>query len=93
MCVCVCVYLVFVILSFADGHHKLIRCGVVTHGGIDGYSRLVVFLKCSNNNKSETVYEFFLDLSGVKKCGLPSRVRSDHGKDVAIHMMESIETV
>ena len=30
-----------------DGHHKLIRWKLVTHGGIDGYSRLIVYLKCS----------------------------------------------
>ena len=33
-----------------DGHHSLIRLGFVIHGGIDGYSRLTVFLKCSTNN-------------------------------------------
>ena len=31
---------------FADGQHKLVRWGFVTHGGIDGYSRLVVYLHC-----------------------------------------------
>ena len=30
-----------------DGHHKLIRWKIVTHGGIDGYSRLITFLECS----------------------------------------------
>ena len=28
-----------------DGHHKLIRWQFVTHGGIDGYSRTVVFFE------------------------------------------------
>ena len=32
------------------GHHKLIRWHFVTHGGIDGYSRTVVYLRCSGNN-------------------------------------------
>ena len=27
-----------------DGHHKLIRWRFITHGGIDGFSRLVVYL-------------------------------------------------
>ena len=30
-----------------DGNHKLIRWNFVIHGGIDGYSRKIVFLKCS----------------------------------------------
>ena len=34
-----------------DGHHKLIKWKLVTHGGIDGFSR---DLKCSNNNTAET---------------------------------------
>lgn len=42
-----------------DGHHALIRWKMVTHGGIDGYSRFIVFLRCSNNNKSETVFSLF----------------------------------
>ena len=63
---------------------------MVTHGGIDGYSRLVVYLKASNNNRSTTVYECFL--SAVNKYNLPSRVRSDQGVEnilVAQHMLET----
>ena len=30
-----------------DGNHKLIRWKVVIHGGIDGHSRTIVFLKCA----------------------------------------------
>lgn len=30
-----------------DGHHKLIRWRFVTHGGIDGFSRTIVYLRCS----------------------------------------------
>ena len=29
---------------FVDGHHKLIRWKIVTHAGIDGYSRMIVFI-------------------------------------------------
>ena len=71
-----------------DGHHKLIRWHFVTHCGIDGYSRLVVFIKCSSNNKASTVYDKFLD--AVKRYGLPSRVRCDQGGEnihVAQHMI------
>ncbi|KAF3844174.1 hypothetical protein F7725_013515 [Dissostichus mawsoni] len=60
-----------------DGNHKLIRWRIVIHGGIDGYSRLVVFLRASDNNRSTTVMDSFLD--AVAKYGVPSRVRTDHG--------------
>nr|XP_055037085.1 uncharacterized protein LOC129424440 [Misgurnus anguillicaudatus] len=60
-----------------DGNHKLIRWRIVIHGGIDGYSRLVVFLKASDNNRSNTVFESFVDAIG--KHGIPSRVRCDNG--------------
>uniref|UniRef100_A0A7M5X4R2 Integrase catalytic domain-containing protein n=1 Tax=Clytia hemisphaerica TaxID=252671 RepID=A0A7M5X4R2_9CNID len=60
-----------------DGHHKLIRWRFVIHGGIDGYSRCCVFLRCSGNNKSTTVLEYFM--RAVTNWGTPSRVRSDYG--------------
>ena len=72
-----------------DGHHKLIQWKMVTHAAIDSYSRLVVFMKCSNNNKATTVYANFL--KAVELYGLPSRVRSDQGREnclVAWHMLE-----
>ena len=37
-----------------DGYHKLIRWGIVIHGGIDGYSRLVSYLHAADNNRAET---------------------------------------
>ena len=60
-----------------DGYHKLIRWRIVIHGGIDGFSRLPVYLKASSNNLSNTVLECFL--SAVREFGLPSRVRCDKG--------------
>ena len=60
-----------------DGNHKLIHWRLVIHGGIDGFSRLITFLTCSNNNRSETVLEQFI--SATDECGVPSRVRSDYG--------------
>lgn len=47
------------------------------HGCIDGYSRRVIYLKASNNNRSSTVLELFQN--GVRRLGLPSRVRGDRG--------------
>ena len=60
-----------------DGHHKLIRWRFVTHGGIDGYSRTITYLKCSTNNEASTVVAVFCD--AVRKYGLPECVRSDRG--------------
>ena len=64
-------------ICVSDGHYKLIRWKMVIHGGIDGFSRLIVYLKCSTNNKPETVASLFRN--AVHRYGLPSRVRSDKG--------------
>lgn len=60
-----------------DGNHKLIRWKMILHGGIDGYSRTIVYLVCTNNNRAETVLSTFQ--TAVRNYGLPSRVRSDLG--------------
>ncbi|PIK47113.1 hypothetical protein BSL78_16009 [Apostichopus japonicus] len=60
-----------------DGNHKLIRWRLVIHGGIDGYSRMPVFLNCANNNKAQTMFDAFK--MGVIEFGLPKQVRSDKG--------------
>ena len=60
-----------------DGHHKLIRWRLVTHGCVDGYSRLITFLHCSTNNTAITVLSLFTN--AVEKYGIPQKVRSDLG--------------
>ena len=61
-----------------DGDHKLIEpYRIVIHGGIDGYSRLIVFLHASTNNKANNVLN--LSQEAVRPYGLPSCVRSDQG--------------
>lgn len=75
-------------LFVSDGHHKLIRWRLVTHCGIDGFSRLVVYLGCSSNNRASTLYDLFLKAVGLY--GLPSRIRCDQGGEnvhVARHML------
>ncbi|XP_014671669.1 PREDICTED: uncharacterized protein LOC106812336 isoform X2 [Priapulus caudatus] len=60
-----------------DGNHKLIRWRIVIHGGIDGYSRKLMFLKASNNNRALTVLQGFEE--AVLQFGVPSRIRTDKG--------------
>ena len=65
-----------------DGNHKLIQpYRIVLHGGIDGYSRLIVYLQASTDNKAQTVLKQFKE--AVTKYNLPSRVRSDQGLENA----------
>lgn len=74
---------------FTDGHHKLVRWRFVTHGCIDGYSRVITYLHCSTNNRASTVYKLFIE--AIQKYGLPSRMRSDQGREnvmIAQYMLE-----
>ena len=62
----------------------------MTLGGIDGYSRLIVYLQCCSNNRATTVLDTFF--SAICKHQLSSRVRSDQGREnqkVAQYMLES----
>ena len=66
----------------------LFRWRSVIHGGINGYSRMIVFLRANNNNMAATVFELFLGAIG--KFGLPSRVCTDKGGeniDIARYML------
>ena len=63
------------VVWYIDGNHKLIRWRLVIHGGIDGFSKTVVYLACSDDNRASTALEPFLGAA----YGLPSQVRSDIG--------------
>ena len=64
-------------LWHVDTNHKLIQWRFVVHGCIDGYSRAIIYLKCSTNNLATTAVQFFIE--GNEKFGVPSRVRADRG--------------
>lgn len=72
-----------------DGHHSLINWKFVIHGGMDGYSRVVVYLWCSTNNKKDTVLKLY-DMA-VNQWGIPSRVRSDKGGENALVWQRMVE--
>ena len=60
-----------------DGNHKMIRWKIVIHGGIDGHSHTIVYLRCATNNTASTVLCAFR--TAVEQFGLPQRVRSNQG--------------
>src|SRR4051794_18803105 len=66
-------------LWHVDGNHKLIQWKLVIHGGIDGFSRLITYVHCSDNNRSDTVFTYFKEACDY--FGMPSRVRADCGKE------------
>ena len=72
-----------------DVNQKLIKWRFVIHDRVDGYSRLIVFLKCSTNNRANTVLANFLE--AIQRFRCPARVRTDYGTEnieVAKWMLE-----
>ena len=72
-----------------DGNHQLIRWRMVIHGGIDGFSRLIVYMKCATNNTASTVLSLFE--AAISAYGCPQSIRSDLGGenvDVWRHMLQ-----
>ncbi|KAM9805718.1 uncharacterized protein ACBT44_013392 [Syngnathus typhle] len=64
-------------LMHIDTNHKLIRYNIVVFGGIDGFSRKIMYLGAASNNLASTTLAFFLE--SVEKFGFPLRVRADQG--------------
>ena len=75
-------------LWHVDGHHKLIKYGIVTMAAIDGFSRYIPYINAVTNNRSTTALSLFE--RGTQKWGLPERVRGDRGGEnvlIADHMI------
>ncbi|XP_072558766.1 uncharacterized protein [Paramormyrops kingsleyae] len=64
-------------LVHVDTNHKLIRYNIVIFGGVDGFSRKILYLNVATNNCASTAFQFFLE--ATQRHGLPSRVRADQG--------------
>lgn len=56
-----------------DGNHKIIRWKFVIHGAVDGFSNVIVFLKCSNN-RAETILQGFV--IAALAYGLPHKMHT-----------------
>ncbi|KAJ8003975.1 hypothetical protein DPEC_G00153990 [Dallia pectoralis] len=57
--------------------YKLIRWKLIVHCTMDGYSRMLTFIWCSNNNRAETVMDLFS--TAISDLGRPLHIRTDHG--------------
>ena len=65
---------------YIDGNDKLKPYCFSIHGGIDGFSRRVLWLEVSTSNKMpEIIAKYYLD--AVKRNGLPVNVKADDGTE------------
>jgi len=71
-----CYYTITTILGLHQFVHNFLQVAV-GHGSIDGYSRLIVYLHCSDNNRADTILQLFVE--AARHYGCPSRVRGDRG--------------
>ena len=79
-------------LWHADGHAKLVQYGIIIHGCIDGFSRYLIYLKASPNNKSVTVSRLMRD--AVFEHGVPAHLRVDMGVEnrksaISMHLLRN----
>ena len=73
-----------------DDYDKLKPYGFCVHGGIDGFSRRLIWLEVGPTNKNpEVIAKFYLDAVN-QVGGLPRKIRSDDGTENS--MVEAIHT-
>ena len=75
-----------------DGHHKLIRWRINTHGGIDGFSRIPVYLVASNNNKAATVPRLNKQLVVFRDAYCRHKLRTEHNATPAQLWIRGMQT-
>ncbi len=64
-----------------DGYDKLKPYGICISGAIDGYSRLLIWLRAyTTNNDPKIIASYFLD-SVEERMGCPMRIRGDFGTE------------
>jgi hypothetical protein len=69
---------------YIDGEYNLSEYRLCVHGGVDGFSRLVVMLECHDNNRAVTVLEQFG--RAVDLHSFPLFVRTDRGgENILVH--------
>lgn len=66
---------------YVDGYDKLKKFGIAINGCIDGFSRRVIWLRCSSTNNDPAVIGcYYLDaVQQLMMC--PQRLRSDRGSE------------
>ena len=62
-----------------DGNHKLRKYRLCVHGAVDGFTRLVVMMRCSDNNRAVTVLMAFTE--AVNTHGYPNFLYMDKGTE------------
>ena len=69
----------FIVFSTVFKQHisYVVRWRFVIHAGIDGYSKRLVYINCSTDNRADTVLQLFK--KAVDYHGLSSRVCGDRG--------------
>lgn len=71
----------------------LIRWKIVIHAFIDGFSRFLLGIRASSNNRATTVLDLFEDI--VEVFGFPNGMRGDHGTEnlLVAALMEEVRGV
>ena len=64
---------------YPDSAHKLVTHNFFASGSIYKFSRRMMWIKCSNNNRGNTACGFFKE--GINKHAAPLQVRGDKGSE------------